>query len=202
MIDFIDGSLAYIEHDYIVIDTGGVGYQLFCGQPLQFANEEGNRLRVYTHQTVREDFIGLYGFITREERDLFRRLLDVSGIGPKGALGVIASGKPQQVVAAIQQEDITFLTKFPGIGKKTAQRMVLDLKDKLNGIQLGSTMPPTITTQVRGKGPVSEAFEALIALGYNEREVKDAFSIASEEIKEDMAVDAVIKKVLQVFLKR
>lgn len=201
MIDFVEGTVSYIENEYVVIEANGVGYQIFCPQPMQFLNDEGTKKRVYTHQTVREDFIGLYGFVSREERDLFRRLLDVSGVGPKGALGIIASGRPEQVVAAIQQEDVTFLTKFPGVGKKTAQRMILDLKDKLASLQTSAIQNTVIIAKSEGKS-ISEAFEALVSLGYQEKEVKEAFSLVANEITEEMSVDSIIKKILTVFFKR
>ncbi|MCK9906649.1 Holliday junction branch migration protein RuvA, partial [Frankia sp. Cpl3] len=90
---------------------------------------------------VREDAILLYGFASRDERNLFRKLLDVSGIGPKGGLAILAAAAPEQIVLAVQQENVAYLTKFPGIGKKTAQRMILDLKDKLDGYTPTSIVP-------------------------------------------------------------
>lgn len=139
MIDFLRGKVVHLEEDFIVLDVNGVGYRLFCANPYLFSGRE-EEVVVYVHHHVREDAIQLFGFLTREEQRLFRRLLDVSGIGPRVALGVMSGSDPATVVAAIRQENLSVLTKLPGIGKKTAQRMVLDLKDKLDGFD--SFLPP------------------------------------------------------------
>ncbi|KAF4321958.1 hypothetical protein G195_004852 [Phytophthora kernoviae 00238/432] len=129
---------------------------------------------VYTHHHVREDAMLLFGFATREEQKLFRKLIEVSGIGPKVALGILAGGTPDHVVTAIYQENLTFLTKLPGIGKKTAQRMILDLKDKLDGFgaatyATGLFAPPS---EEAGSGSAwDEAREGLKALGYTDSEL-------------------------------
>ncbi|WP_286883942.1 Holliday junction branch migration protein RuvA, partial [Aneurinibacillus sp. UBA3580] len=134
MIDFIEGQVAYVETDCVVVMSHGVGYRIFSGNPFQYREGEHETVRIYTHHYVREDAVHLYGFSTRNERDLFRKLLDVSGIGPKGALAMISAGTPEQIIAAVTQENIEFLTRFPGVGKKTAQRIILDLKDKLKAL--------------------------------------------------------------------
>lgn len=132
MIDFLRGQVVHLETEYIVLDVHGVGYRVFCPNPYAFAKTEGP-VTVYTHHHVREDAMQLFGFPTREEQRLFRKLIEVSGIGPRVALGILGGGTPDHVVSAIYQENISFLVKLPGIGKKTAQRMILDLKDKLEG---------------------------------------------------------------------
>ena len=104
----------------------------FYAESVRVRGESGKPVTIYTHHHVREDAILLFGFATREEQRLFRKLLDVSGIGPKVALGILAGGRPEAIAAAIRQENVAFLTKLPGIGRKTAQRMILDLKDKLD----------------------------------------------------------------------
>ena len=122
MIAFVEGEVAYVEPDHLVINVNGVGYRVFCTGTTAYSAREGERLRLYTYYNVREDAHLLFGFKTREERELFARLNNVSGIGPKVAMAIIGAGAPDQVVFAIRAEDVTFLTKLTGIGKKTAQR--------------------------------------------------------------------------------
>ncbi len=136
MIDFVRGWIAHREMDYIVVDVNGVGYRVFVANPYAPQLNDSEEVTLFIHYSVREDAHLLYGFITREEQWLFRRLLEVTGIGPRVAMGVLAGGRPEAVIAAIQQENLAFLTKLPGIGRKTAQRIVLDLKDKLSAASM------------------------------------------------------------------
>jgi Holliday junction DNA helicase RuvA len=147
--------------------------------------------------------MALYGFETREEKKLFTKLLNVSGIGPKGALAILASGEVQQVVSAIENEDESFLIKFPGVGKKTARQMILDLKGKLQDIvpdyfpNLFNADTLTIAAQSTNHA-FEEAILALKALGYSDKEVK---KISPELRKEQLSTDQYIKKALQRLLK-
>ncbi len=118
MIDYIRGTLVEVELSYIVVDHQGLGYQVYCPNPFRFQQFEGETIQVFTYQYVREDVLRLYGFAKKEERVLFEKLLNVSGIGPKGALAILASGEPENVISAIEQEDEAFLVRFPGVGKK------------------------------------------------------------------------------------
>lgn len=204
MIDFIRGKVAHLESEYVVLDVHDIGYRVFTPNPYGLARtEEPVQLFIYHH--VREDAIHLFGFTTRDEQALFRRLLEVSGIGPKVALGVLAGGKPEAVVAAIQQENLTFLTKLPGIGKKTAQRMILDLKDKLGTIDsrwaVASMIDlgPTVNGQASGNGPAawSEAREALIGLGYRDAEMDKAWLALKDKVTGSESADVLIKLALQ-----
>ncbi|GIO58431.1 MULTISPECIES: Holliday junction branch migration protein RuvA [Paenibacillus] len=199
MIDFLRGPVVHLENEYIVLDVQGVGYRVFCPNPFVFAKTDGP-VTVYTHHHVREDAILLFGFPTREEQQLFRKLIDVSGIGPKVALGILGGGTPDHVVTAIYQENITFLTKLPGIGKKTAQRMILDLKDKLDGF--GTAAMATglfaVPEPMEGDGSAwSEAREGLKALGYTDVELDRVW----HKIKDDTAfgdsVDILMKRALK-----
>ncbi|MFB5764106.1 Holliday junction branch migration protein RuvA [Paenibacillus medicaginis] len=201
MIDFLRGQVAHLENDYIVLDVQGVGYRVFCPNPYAFAKSEA-AVTVYTHHHVREDAILLFGFSTREEQQLFRKLIEVSGIGPKVALGILGGGTPVHVVSAIYQENIAFLTKLPGIGKKTAQRMILDLKGKLDGIgsaamDTGLFAPP----QAIEEGEVScwsETREALKALGYTDAELDKAWAKMKKDTSPDDSVDILMKRALQM----
>ncbi|EJW17080.1 Holliday junction branch migration protein RuvA [Paenibacillus alvei] len=207
MIDFLRGQVAHLETEYIVLDVQGVGYRVFTPNPYAFAKQDG-AVTAFIHYHVREDATLLFGFSTREEQKLFRRLIDVNGVGPKVALGILAGcGKPEAVVTAIQQENITFLTKLPGIGKKTAQRIVLDLKDKLDGIGL-DIHPDSLFTSVTvadedsSDGSAwSEAREALKALGYTEAELDRVWKDLQHRIHADESVDSLMKKALQALFK-
>ncbi|MFY0543420.1 Holliday junction branch migration protein RuvA [Brevibacillus sp. H7] len=202
MIDFVEGTLVYLDAEYIVVEAGGIGYRLFCPNPYQFVQHEGTKTRLFTHHHVREDAILLYGFASRDERDLFRKLLDVTGIGPKGALAILASASPEQIVMAVQQENVTYLTKFPGIGKKTAQRIILDLKDKLTGYTPSAILTVAAASQKTGEQAAShlnEALEALAALGYSEAELQKVRNPLAEQAREGAGVEQLIKQGLVLF---
>ncbi|AWB45704.1 Holliday junction branch migration protein RuvA [Paenibacillus sp. CAA11] len=200
MIDFLRGTVAHLETEYIVLDVQGVGYRVFCPNPYAFAKSEGT-VTVYIHHHVREDAILLFGFASREEQKLFRKLIDVNGIGPRVALGILGGGTPDTVVSAIYQENITFLTKLPGIGKKTAQRIILDLKDKLDGIATGAVMIPS-DTEVDlfnlGSEGWPEAKEGLKALGYTDVELDKVWHQLKDNVTPDESVDSVMKKALKL----
>ncbi|QOY36328.1 Holliday junction branch migration protein RuvA [Anaerobacillus isosaccharinicus] len=200
MIEFVKGTVNYIDTQYIVIDVNGVGYQIYCANPFIYKVDEGSAITVYTYQYVREDAIKLFGFRSRDERALFEKLLNVSGIGPKGALAILASGQPQQVVNAIEEENEAFLTKFPGVGKKTARQMILDLKGKLEDFMpslVGSVYELKNEQKARYPRELEDAIEALQALGYVEREIK---KIAPKLAEEQLSTDQYIKKALQLLL--
>ena len=203
MYEFIKGTVEFVGPEYIVIENNGIGYQIATPNPFIYAGKMESTVTVYTYHYVREDVIALYGFETREEKRLFTKLLNVSGIGPKGALAILASGEVQQVVAAIENEDESFLVKFPGVGKKTARQMILDLKGKLQDIvpdyfpNLFNSDQLHLQTQ-SGSSNLEEAILALKALGYSEKEIK---KITPELRKEQMSTDQYIKKALQRLLK-
>ncbi|WP_035343032.1 Holliday junction branch migration protein RuvA [Alkalihalobacillus hemicellulosilyticus] len=199
MIDYIRGPLVEIELSYIVIDHQGLGYQIYCPNPFQFQANEGETIQIYTYQYVREDVLRLYGFATKEERVLFEKLLNVSGIGPKGALAILASGEPENVIAAIEQEDEAFLVRFPGVGKKTARQMILDLKGKLEELTPNLTSNREVIERVSTSySELEEALEALRALGYVEKELK---KVRPHLENEELTTDGYIKRALQYMLK-
>jgi holliday junction DNA helicase RuvA len=201
--EFIKGTIEFVGPEYIVVENSGIGYQISTPNPFIFASKLETMVTVYTYHYVREDVMALYGFETREEKKLFTKLLNVSGIGPKGALAILASGEVQQVVTAVENEDESFLVKFPGVGKKTARQMILDLKGKLQDIvpdyfpNLFNTDQLHLHTQA-GNSNLEEAILALKALGYSEKEIK---KISPELRKEQMSTDQYIKKALQRLLK-
>jgi holliday junction DNA helicase RuvA len=200
MIDFLKGHIAHLETEYVVLDVRDVGYRVFTPNPFGLARTE-EPVQLFIHHHVREDAIQLFGFPTREEQALFRKLLDVSGIGPKVALGVLAGGRPETIIAAIQQENLTFLTKLPGIGKKTAQRMVLDLKDKLGPADprfaAAATLELDLSSSADAGTAWAEAKEALAGLGYREAELDRAWHALKDKVAGNETADVLMKKALQ-----
>ncbi|WP_075982428.1 Holliday junction branch migration protein RuvA [Bacillus massilinigeriensis] len=199
MFEFIKGKVEYIGPEYIVIENQGIGFQIATPNPFFFSGKIGNEVIVYTYHYVREDVMALYGFQTREEKLLFTKLLNVSGIGPKGALAILASGVPEQVVQAIEAEDESFLVKFPGVGKKTARQMILDLKGKLQNV-VPDFFPNLFTeengeaTHVNDHHELEEAILALKALGYSDKEIT---KMTKDLKKEKLTTDQYIKLALQ-----
>ncbi|ASS66311.1 MULTISPECIES: Holliday junction branch migration protein RuvA [unclassified Paenibacillus] len=206
MIDFVKGRVAYVDTDYIVVDVRDVGYQIYTPNPYAYARGE-EPVTVYCHHHVREDAAQLFGFQTREEQALFRKLLEVSGIGPRVAVGILAGGRPEAVISAIHREDLSFLTRLPGIGKKTAQRMILDLKDKLQitsaSIELAweAEAAGGAAVAAAGENVWGEAREALGALGYTASELDRAWAGMGGSQQPGETVDALMKRALQQLFK-
>lgn len=203
MYDYIKGTVEFIGPEYIVVEAGGIGYQVSTPNPFSFSKNIHQTMQIFTYHYVREDLIALYGFSSREEKILFTKLLNVSGIGPKGALAILASGVPEQVVQAIEEEDEAFLVKFPGVGKKTARQMILDLKGKLQQA-LPDYFPNLFNEEVHVEQPknsnlaLEEAMLALLSLGYSEKEIK---KITPKLEVETLETEQYIKKALQLLLK-
>ena len=130
MYDYLKGQVTRITPEYIVLEQQGVGWLLYTPNPYAFRTSASEQ-QIFVSMQVREDAQNLYGFHSLEQRELFKKLIQVSGIGPKGALAILASGNPTSVIQAIEMEDEAFLIRFPGVGKKTARQMILDLKGKL-----------------------------------------------------------------------
>lgn len=209
MIDFLRGKAVYFDAEYMVLDVNGIGYRIFCAHPQQFADKRDKDIVVYTYHHVREDAILLYGFARREEQQLFRRLLEVSGIGPKVAIGIMSGARPEEIVAAIRSENISFLTRLPGVGKKTAQRLILDLKDKLKdafSFDLGqggsSALEETSASFAAGLGDAwSEAKQGLHALGFTDAESDRALASVKANADIEPTVDAIMRQALKLLHK-
>ncbi|KUP05929.1 ATP-dependent DNA helicase RuvA [Bacillus coahuilensis m2-6] len=175
MYEYIKGTVEFIGPEYVVVEAGDIGYQLYTPNPFSFSPHEQKPLKVYTYQHVREDMISLYGFLTMEEKLLFMKLLNVTGIGPKGALAILGSGDVSGVIHAIEEENEAFLVKFPGVGKKTARQMILDLKGKLQDVVpdfFPNLFQPEKEDTLSSDHFLNEAILALKALGYSDRELK------------------------------
>jgi Holliday junction DNA helicase RuvA len=192
LIESISGIVEYITAEYVVINNNGIGYKVACPNPFIYKRNENTT--VYTYQYVREDVLALYGFANRKERDLFLKLLNVSGIGPKGALAIIAFGQPEQVIAAVEQEDEKFLTKFPGVGKKTARQMILDLKGKLTLFADTEFTEGLFADEFISGDELEEAVEALTVLGYGRKEIN---KIMPDLRKEKMSANEYVKVALK-----
>ncbi|SFL64285.1 Holliday junction branch migration protein RuvA [Salibacterium qingdaonense] len=199
MIEFLRGTIVHTERETLTLEVGSTGYLIYCANPFVFDRQE-EEVTIYTYQYVKEDVLRLYGFPTRKERGLFEQLLQVSGIGPKGALAVLAAGAPAQVVQAVEEENETFLVKFPGVGRKTARQIILDLKGKLTDVMDEDTSGTLFHAQAEEEGSneaLEEALEALKALGYGEKEIEKVKPALRHE---QLTSDEYVKKALQWML--
>ena len=167
MYEYLNGELAHILPTAIVVDVHGVGYQVVFANPYRLQDSLKKQIKVLVQQVVREDSIILYGFISSEERELFQRLISVSGIGPKSAMSILANDDTEGFVNAVESGNVTYLTKFPGVGKKTAQQIILDLKGKFEAVPEETTKAVVSTNQAT----LEEAKEALLGLGYSAKEI-------------------------------
>jgi Holliday junction DNA helicase RuvA len=173
MYEYLVGAITFVSPFYVVIEVAGVGYRVQLANPFQF--EVGTaQAKIYVYQSIHETESTLYGFAKANEKQLFERLLKVSGIGPKSALAILANQDHVGLVQAIQSDDIGYLTKFPGVGKKTAQQIVLDLKGKVDDLAPTAEVPlPVVPAAAEdAETPLTEALAALKALGYKPREVE------------------------------
>ena len=171
MYEYFKGILSKITAKYIVVEVGQIGYILHVANPYAYSGQVNQEIQVFVHQVVREDAQLLYGFRTEDEKQLFLNLISVSGIGPVSALAIIAADDNAGLVQAIEQKNITYLTKFPKIGKKTAQQMVLDLEGKV--VVAGDDLPAKVAVQASAENQeLEEAMEAMLALGYKAAELK------------------------------
>ena len=134
MYEYIKGKVVAVHPAYIVLEIANIGYQISMGNPYRYSSYLEQEVTVYTHLAIREDAHTLYGFSRLEEKLLFLKLLSVSGIGPKSALAIMANDDHEGLIFAVEHDDVTYLTKFPGVGKKTAQQMILDLKGKVGDL--------------------------------------------------------------------
>ncbi len=178
MYNYIKGIINEVKSNSIVLDNNGIGFEIYTPNP--FAFQEGQEYKVYVYQYIREDEMSLYGFKTNEEKELFLKLIDVKGLGPKMALPIIAMGSIAGISDAINRENILYLKKFPKIGDKLARQMILDLKGKLE-----------LTGEVIALDATDELLEALKGLGYKDKEIKAILPRVNSENKlEDQIKEA------------
>ncbi len=204
MIAYIKGELVYIGIDTIVVETGGIGYEIRV--PLTVMEElpeTGEEVRIHTYLYVREDAINLYGFTSKDDLDVFKLLITVNGIGPKGALGILGAISPDTLRFAVLSDDVKTISKAPGIGTKTAGKLIIELKDKLKledafEQRLAKTVEsPAADNSAKGdlKRIRNEAIQALVALGYSSTDAMKA--VRQVELSEGMDVETVLKQSLK-----
>lgn len=197
MYEYLNGLISIVAPQYIVMDVNGVGYKLLVANPYRYQVDEHKKIRVFVYQAVRDDDISLFGFVDQQEKNLFMQLINVSGIGPKSALAILANPDHQGLVDAITNNNVGYLTKFPGIGKKTASQIVLDLRDKLAKETSGDLFNPSpITAAVADNPALKDALEALAALGYKERDIKKVQKSLEKEAT--MATDEYLRHALRL----
>ncbi|MFD1850163.1 Holliday junction branch migration protein RuvA [Oceanobacillus bengalensis] len=201
MIAYVRGILSTILDESVVVDVGGVGYELVCPNPFAFQASLDEEILIHTYHYVREDTQTLYGFKNEDQKYLFTKLISVSGIGPKGALAILGSVDMEGFVSAIEREDDKFLTSFPGVGKKTARQIILDLKGKL--IQKFTVANPEdnlFSDRLMDEKALNEVQEALKSLGYVDREIKAILPELQKENNKN--VDELIRKALALLMKK
>lgn len=195
MIAYLNGILELKFNGYIIIDVMGVGYKVFMSETsINKLGKIGDKVKVYTHYHVREDEISLYGFLNIEELNMFELLISVSGVGAKSALNTLAYIEPSTFALAVVSNDTSKLVKIPGIGAKTAARIVLELKDKLKNQDIVKNKVDKIESNIENKENIEEAITALQVLGYNRKEIEKTF----EKIEDtNISLEELIKKGLK-----
>lgn len=194
MYEYFQGVIVTIKPDFVVVDVNGIGYKVFS--PTPYAYQEGQKARVFIEQIVWDTGITLYGFQTEDDKGLFLKLLSVSGIGPKSALAIMAAEDSDSLAEAIEQGEVKYLTRFPGVGKKTASQIVLDLKGKLGSFVKNANKAASAEVSPE----LNDALLALLALGYTKKEVDRITPALIAE--EKTTADQYIKKGLALLLKK
>lgn len=197
MIHFVKGILDTVSENMVVVENGGIGFEIMV--PLSVVSslpQTGNEIKIYTYTYVREDALQLYGFLTRDELSMFRLLITVSGIGPKGALGILSVMDADALRFAILADDAKSISKAPGIGAKTASKLILELKDKMDFEEAVTHVLDQGQAEKAGEVPAggmaaNDAIQALVALGYTSTEAVKA--VKKVEITADMTVEDILK---------
>ena len=193
MIAYLKGIIDIKRQDYVVIDVHGVGYKIFMPEGAIQNLEVDSEVKIYTFMRVREDDVSLYGFINVEELAMFELLISVGGIGAKSAVGILSNIAPSKFALAVITDDVTTLKKLPGIGAKTAQRIILELKDKIK-TQEATEQENEIKQKIEVSDSAKDAIEALQVLGYTRREVEEAISKIGES---NLTTEEIIKRGLK-----
>lgn len=185
MYNYIIGNISDIESTYIVIDANGIGYQVYTPNPYSF--DLNTNYKIYIYQCIREDENSLYGFKTKEEKEMFLKLISVKGLGPKMALPILATGSISGIMDAIERENILYLKKFPKIGDKVAKQIILDLKGKISIANISNN----------GNNSYDELIEVLKGLGYKEKEIKGVVG----KVDQNLSIEDQVKEALKLLLK-
>lgn len=200
MLAYVKGSLEMKFDNYVVIDVGGLGYKVFMSEKaIEEVGNIGDIVKVHTHYHVREDDISIYGFLSNEELKMFELLLGVSGIGAKSAITMLSNITPSSFALAVITNDTSKLVKIPGVGAKSAARIILELKDKIKTIEAkedkGST---TVKEAIIDDDKAQEAISALQVLGYNKKEIEKVFEKMNTE---NLSLEDMIRKGLSILAK-
>jgi holliday junction DNA helicase RuvA len=199
MISRLRGILLHKQPPHLLLDVGGVGYELDAPMSTFYdLPEVGKEVVLHTHLSIKEDAHSLYGFGTESDRALFRTLLKITGVGAKTALAVLSGASADEFAGLIQRADIIALTRIPGVGKKTAERMIVELKDKLGSINTATSAVGRLGVPV-AHDPLTEASIALTALGYKPNEVQ---ALLKKIDTKDLSAEALIRRALQAALTR
>ena len=199
MIALLTGLIAHKSPDHIILDVQGVGYRVHIPFSTYYElPEEGGAASLHIHTSVREDAILLYGFRTRLEKSFFQLLIAVSGVGPKLARDILSNIQPGPLAQALAQSDLNMLSTIPGIGKKTAERLVLELKEKVGKLDL-SALPASDKRQIPAEDVAEDVISALLNLGYKEPHVRKA--LAALDVSGDITVEGLLKQVLKTLMK-
>lgn len=183
MYGYIKGVITQVEPTHVIIENNDIGYLIITPNSYQYKKD--SVVTIYTHHYVREDINNLFGFTSLEQKELFIKLISVSGIGPKSALSILATGETDKIIHAIEYEDVSYLKQFPGIGPKSAQQIILDLKGKL----VKDVVLVTDTTL--------EVKEALRALGYSQREINRVL----KKVNQELSIEEMVKEALAFLIK-
>ncbi|ENK1243057.1 Holliday junction branch migration protein RuvA [Clostridium sporogenes] len=196
MYEYIKGKYIDMYKDYIVIENNNIGYKIYTsGSTMAKLPSIGENIMLYTEQIVREDFIGIYGFLTKDELSMFKLLLTINGVGAKASLSLLSISNVSTLKYAIKMGDEKTITRAPGIGKKTAQRIILELKDKVEIEVLEDNQE--ITDKVTDDKKVLEAVAALVTLGYSEKEANKVINLCDK----NNSLEQIIKEALKYLMK-
>lgn len=199
MIALLRGTLAYKSSDHVIIDVGGVGYRLFIPLSTFYALPEQGEVNLFTHTHVREDALLLYGFLSLEEKDLFVILIGISGVGPKLAVNILSHIPASDLKRAIASGDLKRLSGLPGIGKKTAERLVLELKDKVGPAEDSHVSDESATGIMPETDIVNDVISALTNLGYKENQARKV--LESMELAPGLSMEEALKGALKVLIR-
>ncbi|MDD2275319.1 MAG: Holliday junction branch migration protein RuvA [Smithellaceae bacterium] len=199
MIALLTGKIAYKGISHVVVDAQGVGYRVFIPLTTFYALPEADQtITLHIHTSVKEDAIHLFGFYTREERELFQLMISVSGIGPKVALNILSGISSAELLEAISTGNLTKLMAIPGIGRKMAERLILELKEKVMKKMAADAIPAANAKQKQAEMMREDVLSALMNLGYKAGAARDALEKAARDLKEEPAMDQLLKKALKI----
>ncbi len=199
---YLRGTITALEAGLAVVDCGGVGYACYTTSYTQSQLKVGQEQKLFTHCAIREDAVDIFGFATKEERTCFERLIGVSGVGPKAALAILSTTPPDRFTLAVVTGDEKALTAAPGVGKKLAQRIILELKDKIAGEQAhfdASAGPAAAVIPAGGGGKLAEATAALTVLGYSQSEI--GLALRGVDV-ENLSVEDIVRSCLRAMVRQ